>query len=291
MKSYLLIKLKELNKDNKNLSYEVLREVKVDEYTHIHELESNVSFFQAFCFAWKSIHDNLDSVKIASIKYGCNISDSTIVSRATYQNVGDICNIYTSMCNFLSSANLLISLIEKNATSKKQREIWIQRKKELHLENYSYRLCYELRNHSQHAGMPVTTVNAENLNTNDDVNIKLILEKDVILNDRNTTKNLRKYVEQASGDIDVYENMVHYVEVLGELLEYFFELNNHYYEPIVGYHEVYSKYLSSDKDETLVLVDSRSKKNDILKTCERLNLNSCKWVIDTFSKKNLCDKR
>ncbi|MCG7792626.1 hypothetical protein WOC04_23480 [Vibrio parahaemolyticus] len=283
MNTHILLKLEEQCGVRKVLSYESQRAVFEDEYKHIKELESNVSFFRIFCFAWKSIETNLKTLEAEVIKFSGSMSGTTVVTRVSYQHIDDISQIYTCICNFLSSANLLISLMEKNSLSEDKKDKWINKKRQLHLQNYCYRICYELRNHSQHAGVPISSINVSNLNDAQETQVSLLLEKDEILNSSQCTKNLRKYVNEAEGDIDVYANMVEFVEVLRQLLRFFFELNDEFYQPIVGYYEVYSEYVKSHTNECLILVPRGTHEKDILDVYERLDLSTCKWVLDTFT--------
>lgn len=282
MNTHILIKLEELSVSRKQLSYEKQRDVSDEEYKHIKELESNVAFFRTFCFAWKSVESNLRSVEADIIKFSSSMRGTTTVTRANYGHVDYVCQIYTSICNFLSSANLLISLMEKNLLSEEKQEKWITQKKQLHLQNYCYRICYELRNHSQHAGVPISCVSINKINDVQEAQVSLLLRKDEVLNSKDCTKNLRKYVSEAEGDIDVYANMVKFVDVLRKLLSFFFELNEEFYQPIVGYYEIYSQYLTSEVTECLILVPHGIHEKEILDVYERLNLSTCKWVLDAF---------
>jgi hypothetical protein len=283
--THVLLKLKEECSVSKKLSYEPQRAVSDKEYAHIKELENNVGFFRTFCFAWKSIENNMSAVEAEVIKFSDSMIDTTVVTRANYRNNDIICRIYTSICNFLSSANLLISLMEKNSLSEDKKEKWNDQKRQLHLQNYCYRICYELRNHSQHAGVPISSINVDSLNSGQEVQVSLILEKDEILNSSHCTKNLSKYVNEAEGDIDVYANMKKFVDILKNLLKYYFELNDEFYDAIVGFYEDYSKYITFDAAECLVLIPYYTHEKDILDVYELLDLSTCKWVFDTFEHK------
>ncbi|MER8844424.1 hypothetical protein [Mesorhizobium australicum] len=65
--------------------------------------------------------------------------------------------------NFLASANSFLALTEttigKNyGAGSDALAKWNEKRKELHRQSLAYRLCYDLRNYSQHYGLPITSL-------------------------------------------------------------------------------------------------------------------------------------
>lgn len=274
---YELMKLTDKNFSTKEVEYKVVKRFNDEERQYIDNCIANVNYFQVFAFSWFAISNNLKDLKILVDEYAFKYKGTLSGSRDKAHYVTKVAEVVKSVSNFLSSANLFLALLEANISCEKTKEKWINEKRDMHSKYLCYRLCYELRNHSQHAGLPVSGVQANNIGS-DDVHGEIYLDRETIISDRKSTKKLKKYIREYDGDVSLIPIFDDYLSVLSQLFIYFIELNTQYYKSIPEFFNKYSKF--QDQSSSLIYVSNKVATNKIFDNMTRLQLGTFEWVID-----------
>ncbi|ENM3771738.1 hypothetical protein ABSK91_003706 [Vibrio cholerae] len=210
-------------------------------------------------------------------EYAFQYKETLSGSRDKVHYVTKVAEVVKGVSNFLSSANLFLALLEANSSCEETKEKWINEKRDMHSKHLCYRLCYELRNHSQHAGLPVSGVQANNIGL-DDVHGEIYLERETIISDRKSTKKLKKYIHEYDGDVSLIPIFDDYLSVVSKLFIYFIELNIQHYKSIPEFFNKYSKF--QDQSSSLIYVSNKVAENKIFYNMTRLQLGTFEWVLD-----------
>ncbi|HHF2973674.1 TPA: hypothetical protein ACPJ12_004673 [Vibrio diabolicus] len=274
---YELMKLTDKNLSTKEVKYQVVKRFNDEERQYIDNCITNVNYFQTFAFSWFAISNNLKDLKILVDEYAFQYKETLSGSRDKVHYVTKVAEVVKSVSNFLSSANLFLALLEKNSSCEETKEKWVNEKRDMHANHLCYRLCYELRNHSQHAGLPVSGVQANNIGSND-VHGEIYLDREVIISDSKSTKKLKKYIHEYDGDVSLIPIFDDYLSVVSKLFVYFLELNMQYYKSIPEFFEQYSQY--TDQRSSLIYVSNKVPDDEILSNMTRLQLGTFEWVLD-----------
>jgi hypothetical protein len=274
---YELMNIRDNNFTTKEVEYQVVKRFNDEEKLYIDNCITNVNYFQAFAFSWSAILSNLNDLKVLvdefAFKYKYTLSGSR--DHACY--VAKVAEVVKGVSNFLSSANLCLALLEANISCDEIKEKWINEKRSLHAKNLCYRLCYELRNHSQHAGLPVSGVQANNIDA-EDIHGEIYLDRENILSDSKSTDKLKKYIREYEGDVSLIPVFDDYLVVISRLFIFFIELNSQYYKSIPEFYNQYSKL--NNPGGSLIYVSEEVAKEDILSNMTRLRLGTFEWVLN-----------
>lgn len=120
------------------------------------------------------------------------------------------------MMHLLSSGKLFVDFAENQIKTKHR-----QKFKKFHKltsqqydNSFAYRFCYNLRNFSQHVGIPISALHKKQDYVDDEkAIISLWIEKDYLLNSSFNWKKLRNEIE-ARNDIDAVELVKSYMEAI-----------------------------------------------------------------------------
>lgn len=120
------------------------------------------------------------------------------------------------MMHLLSSGKLFVDFAENQIKTK-----YRQKFKKFHKltsqqydNSFAYRFCYNLRNFSQHVGIPISALHKKQDYVDDEkAIISLWIEKDYLLNSSFNWKKLRNEIE-ARNDIDAVELVKSYMEAI-----------------------------------------------------------------------------
>ncbi|MFQ2290576.1 hypothetical protein ACK323_03545 [Aeromonas enteropelogenes] len=281
---YKLIRIVDEDLITKKVEYEILRKFNTEEKEYIDACISNVHYFQVFAFSWSAILNNLKDLKVVVDEFASQYENTLSGSRDRATYVTKVAEVVRSASNFLSSANMFLALIEAKFFCNETKDKWVSKKRNLHADNLCYRLCYELRNHSQHAGLPISGVQANDIGL-DSAHGEIYLEKELILSDKKSTEKLRKYISEYEGDISLIPIFDSYSEILKQLFMYFIELSDQYYKSIPEFYDRYSKY--QRKNSSLIYVSGNVPNNEILLKMTRLQLGTFQWMLELTKNKNI----
>lgn len=279
--SYELMRITDKDINTKVVEYEVVKRFNEEEKEYIDNCLTNLNYFQVFAFSWSAILNNLKDVKGIVKEFSIDYQGTLSGTRDRPKYASRVSDTIRFTSNFLSSVNQLLALIESNIKCKEIKKKWEIRKRKLHAENLCYRLSYELRNHSQHKGIPISYVQANNIGL-EGACVKLYLDRQAILLDENSKNKLKSYVEEFEKDVELIHVFDEYVLVIAQLLNYFKELNVEYYQSLTDFYNEYSKHLTDDS--SLYYVSKNVADKDILKNMTKFELGAFEWVLGVMSK-------
>lgn len=284
---YDLLEIHEIDVKNKLMEYILVAEMFKNENLLIDDMIKKSDYFLSFVHLWSAIEINLDDIKRTLKEYAENHQGTLKSSRDKKIYFSSQSEIMSRVNNFLSSANLFLSFLEKNTTNKTLRDEWNIKKRELHRQNINYRLCYELRNHSQHNGLPISGIEVNNIDSQEDVYGVIYLEKNSFADDDVSTKKLREYINEYKSDVDLILAFESYTDSIAELFQYFITQHQEYYDNICNFYDSYSKITLEDPNGSLVYVSNKVPKERILLEMTRLRLAKFKYVIEVIGHVNI----
>ena len=139
--------------------------------------------------------------------------------------------------NYLSSVNLFLNQYQANVKRDYENKIFKEYdkvRKDLHAQNLSYRIIYELQNEVRHSRIPNITIKAKRKYFMGPLKAKFYIEKDYL-----NIKGLKKDEEfHDLNEIDIYEHMENMNSYLFELasiiLKFELDLHDEYYDFLKG---------------------------------------------------------
>ncbi len=120
------------------------------------------------------------------------------------------------MMHLLSSGKLFVDFAENQIKIKHEQESEKFHKltSQQYDNSFAYRFCYNLRNFSQHVGIPISALHKKQDYVDDEkVIISLLIEKDYLLNSSFNWKKMRAEIE-ARNDIDAVELVKSYMKAI-----------------------------------------------------------------------------
>lgn len=120
------------------------------------------------------------------------------------------------MMHLLSSGKLFVDFAENQIKTKHRQKFKKCHKltSQQYDNSFAYRFCYNLRNFSQHVGIPISALHKKQDYVDDEkAIISLWIEKDYLLNSSFNWKKLRNEIE-ARNDIDAVELVKSYMEAI-----------------------------------------------------------------------------
>lgn len=136
----------------------------------------------------------------------------------------DFVNLY--FLHFLSTARTFYQYTENlfKSIGKKEFEKWKNNISNIYDNNFSYRLCYQMRNFTQHHGLAITNIKEKlNLDSNGkEINdYQLFIDPSILLNTNYNWKNsIKSDLENHNGLIDFYQLIIDYDKCIKDILLY-----------------------------------------------------------------------
>ncbi|KAF1080765.1 MAG: hypothetical protein GQF41_3175 [Candidatus Rifleibacterium amylolyticum] len=134
--------------------------------------------------------------------------------------------------NFLATASLFLANSEVQlgkvfGESSEEINLWNDYRRTLHLNSFAYRFIYELRNFSQHYGLPISGLNFQIDNMakiSRSIDLTIYVCKKDLLTDNFNWKRLKKEIEALEERTDLIPLLSEYNEILGKLFQKYIEL-------------------------------------------------------------------
>jgi hypothetical protein len=134
--------------------------------------------------------------------------------------------------NFLASGSLFLTNSEVQlgkvfGESSEEINLWNDYRRTLHLNSFAYRFIYELRNFSQHYGLPLSGLKFQINNMakgSRSIDLTIYVCKKDLLEDNFNWKRLKKEIEALGEQTDIVPLLNEYNEILGKLFQKYIEL-------------------------------------------------------------------
>lgn len=194
--------------------------------------------------------------------------------------------------NFLASGSLLLANSEvqlKKVFGKSSEEInsWNCYRRALHSNSFAYRFIYELRNFSQHYGLPISGFNfqsnnmAKGIRSND---LTIYVCKNDLLKDNYKWKGLREEIEALEERTDIVPLLNEYNELLGKLFQKYIEL---FAEKLM----VCSKYINTFRETfkipkgipTMLFINEKGDSKSVPNKTELIPFDQFDWLYNTYN--------
>ena len=279
---YDLLEIYEVDVQNKTMGYSLVRRINERDIAAIDNCIACADYLMPFVHLWSAIEINLGDINQTLKSFAENHQGTLKSSRDKKIYISSHSNIMARANNFLSSANLFLTYMEQNTTSDNCKREWNIKRRALHAENPNYRLCYELRNHAQHAGLPISAIEVKNIDSQKDVQGVIYLEKDSITNSGRASEKLKKHISEFDSDVDLISAFESYQKSIAELFEYFIMQHKQYFDIILSFYDQYSKIQLENSEGSLVYVHKKVPDNEITIKMTRLRLSKFKYIIDVI---------
>ncbi|HCZ0296543.1 TPA: hypothetical protein O2I56_001363 [Staphylococcus aureus] len=203
----------------------------------------------------------------------------------------DFVNLY--FLHFLSTARAFYQYTENlfKSIGKKEFEEWKNNISNIYDNNFSYRLCYQMRNFTQHHGLAITNIKEKlNLNCNgEEINdYQLFIDPSILLNTNyKWNKTVKSDLEKHNGLIDFYQLITDYDECIKNMLLYsYIGLINKYRNEL---NQLMSKAMKIEGEMGIPFLRKAKKKEfrEYYENIEFTELKGSKAIIDIFNM--MCD--
>lgn len=198
----------------------------------------------------------------------------------------DFVNLY--FLHFLSTARAFYQYTENlfKSIGKKEFEEWKNNISNIYDNNFSYRLCYQMRNFTQHHGLAITNIKEKlNLNCNgEEINdYQLFIDPSILLNTNyKWNKTVKSDLEKYNGVIDFYQLITDYDECIKNMLLYsYIGLINKYRTEL---NQLMSKAMKIEGEMGIPFLRKAKKKEfrECYENIEFTELKGSKAIIDIF---------
>lgn len=223
-----------LNVLQENNYFKLIKQLSNDEKETFFKAKTFMHKLNVKLFFFRTVDHDYNELKKFEKKYNEQInyqSFSTIDENAV------LFEFTRLLHNYLSSVNLFLNQYDANVKRDYEKELfkeYDELRKDLHAENLSYRIIYELQNEVRHSRIPHVTIKAKRKYFMGPFEAKFYIEKDYL-----NIKGLKKDEEFQNLDkIDSYEhieNMNSYIfELASIILKFELDTNGKYYDFLKG---------------------------------------------------------
>lgn len=187
-----------------------------------------IYFLQPISYAYEAIERNVKDLE----NFICRISDPNNGLVDGIMNhmeaISLLAEVQQRFTNLLSSANAFLNLAESKLKSEFGKESqklssWNDYRRELHKNNISYRLMYELRNYALHYGLPVSSLKFDINNLTSAIpqkKVKVSLSKVKILNSNYDWKSVRVDIDALEDDANLMELIFGYADIISRIYQF-----------------------------------------------------------------------
>ncbi|MDW4374283.1 hypothetical protein [Staphylococcus saprophyticus] len=199
----------------------------------------------------------------------------------------DFVNLY--FLHFLSTARTFYQYTENlfKSIGKKEFKEWKNNISNIYDNNFSYRLCYQMRNFTQHHGLAITNIQEKlKLNSNGEKinDYQIFIDPSILLNTNyNWNKTVKNDLENYNGLIDFYQLIINYDKCINDMLLYSY----------IGLMDKYSTELNQLMSKAMEIEEEvgipylrKAKKKELRECYESIKfteLKGSKAIIDIFN--------
>ena len=196
------------------------------EEIHYEELKeySNVIFeVKPIVVSFEVVKKNFEEIFTTASSYKEDIKDTKSAGPTEiHLSLESMVSMTQRIGNFLAAAssfltNSEVRLEKVYGKDSKELESWNEFRRNLHKNKFSYRFMYELRNYSQHYGLPLSGFNLnlnDMLTTDKKVNFVMYLSKDELLKDKFNWKKLSCEIGLLEETTDIVPFLTEYFDVI-----------------------------------------------------------------------------
>ncbi len=205
---------------DKSLDQNCIEEMK-DLTKVVFDLQPIVISYNVVCRNYDDLTNTLDILYVElKALVGGNIFESSF-------QMDGMTQVSQRVINFLASATTFLNITENHLNHRFGKESsqsigWNSKRKELHKETFAYRFLYELRNFSQHASLPFSSINAQAENLLEDVpttfKIAVLMNPDALLKTNyKWPSSIKNEIKDQSDSFDLIPFVGTYYKCLREL--------------------------------------------------------------------------
>lgn len=198
-------------KTGKEIVQMPIRDLSNDEYNKYKKASNALYRVDRKLMFLKMVYWNYNDLKQCEIDYNKHIQTNSF-----YFGDEHLFNILRYVHNYLSSVNMFVKQYEANVKRETPESFdeFDEHRKDLHFENVSYRIIWELRNELQHSKMPDINIKFVR-NSNNYFEMKIYIKKGYLLSiDKLKNDN---DVKQLDDDVDLFKHSNNMNKCLNEL--------------------------------------------------------------------------
>jgi hypothetical protein len=180
---------------------------------------------------WKAAHENHKTLLFFIENHEEDLNKANELYLVDEKAQDSMIKIIQLVTNCIVSSTTFLTIVEiyireKNDLDKSIKDDWNKKRQELHKSNFYYRLAYDLRNYSQHYGIPISGIAF----TMDGDSVKKIeaflLVADLISGRFKWNKNLLSELQQArNSEFDILNVLTEYLQCIDEIYRNTIELH------------------------------------------------------------------
>lgn len=198
-------------KTGKEIVQMPIRDLSIDEYNKYKKASNTIYKVDRKLMFLRMVYWNYNDLKQCEIDYNKDIQTNSFYLGDEY-----LFNILRHVHNYLSSVNMFVKQYEANVKRETPKSFneFDKHRKDLHFENVSYRVIWELRNELQHSKMPDINIKFIK-NSNNYFEMKIYIKKEFLLS-IDKLKN-DDGVKQLDDNVDLFEHSNNMNKYLNEL--------------------------------------------------------------------------
>lgn len=173
--------------------------------------------------AFEIVRANFEEIFITASSYKEGLKDIMMLGpQEMHKSLEGMVALTQRVSNFLASASLFLTNAEVRlgkmfGEDSGELSEWNERRRTLHKNSFSYRFMYELRNYSQHYGLPVSGFNINirhMLESNPSINLTMYLSKSELIKSKFNWGKLKGEIEAIDGNSDIVPHLKKYYKIL-----------------------------------------------------------------------------
>lgn len=201
--------------------------VSADVLIELHEVSSVISNLQPIIIAFDIVERNFREL-VDSIEEHRSQLNNLATGNAGFIPVGvsGVVLVIQKASNFLSSAGAFLSqtkiqLGRVHGKNSPESETWNNKRKDMHAACFSYRFLYELRNFSQHGGLPLSSLNIAGERASENApmlfKISTMISRDGLLGTGYKWGKLQIEIQQQPPEFELLPLIAEYFHILCQL--------------------------------------------------------------------------
>ncbi|MBE4195856.1 hypothetical protein HJ093_21940 [Vibrio parahaemolyticus] len=206
--------------ENKAMPEVVRREFKLEIYNEMREKTNVLWESQPFYFAWSLVLKNYkEYISIKTKRQKLNSHPKIFMgSGDPYSQMSDVCRATINLLATASTFLIVSQRLIENYFGEKSEDYngWNSHRQQLYAESNEYKMCYELRNFSQHYQIPLSGVNLDFENGHDEGGDPYIII-DELLNSGYEWKRFREVLESQESQVCLSELLEGYYDCLKKI--------------------------------------------------------------------------
>ena len=198
-------------KTGKEIVQMPIKDLSIDEYDKYKKASNTLYRIDRKLMFLRMVYWNYRDLKQFEIDYNKHIQTNSFYFGDDY-----LFNIIRYIHNYLSSVNMFVKQYEANVKREAPESFdeFDEHRKDLHFENVSYRIIWELRNELQHSKMPDINIKFVK-NSNNYFEMKIYIKKEFLLSIDKLKKDYD--VKQLDENVDLFEHCNNMNKYLNEI--------------------------------------------------------------------------